>query len=292
MTAQPSVDAQDATPLPSQPTPNDAIPPARKQKNVLGMVAFVISVVGFVFACIPGALFGGWILLPVAFILSLVSLFVKGKGKALGISALTISVVGTVVGVSVFFFVIASSFEKAFTTGDSSLIDELDDEIAAELDAEEADEAQSDERDVNRAGSRGNPYALGTEITQGDWTVTVNSVNLDANQIIIDENPFNKPALEGSTWILANVTATYTGDNPDGEFPLVLVDYVTPGGNTVSMTDAIAVAPEPFSLVGTLYEGASATGNVPLAVPKEGLSEGLLAITPGMGGEKVFVAVK
>ena len=43
--------------------------PRPKTRNGLGIAAFVIAIVGFVFACIPGALIVGWVLLPIAFIL-------------------------------------------------------------------------------------------------------------------------------------------------------------------------------------------------------------------------------
>lgn len=38
----------------------------------------IIAIVGFIFACIPGALIVGWLLLPIAFILGIVAVFLKG----------------------------------------------------------------------------------------------------------------------------------------------------------------------------------------------------------------------
>ena len=40
------------------------------------VAAMIVAIVGFIFACIPGALIVGWILLPIAFVLSIVSLIV------------------------------------------------------------------------------------------------------------------------------------------------------------------------------------------------------------------------
>lgn len=76
--------------------------------HVLGIIALVVAALGFVFACIPGALIVGWVLLPIAFILSIVALFLKGK-KWPAIIGLILSVVGTIVGFIVFFFVIATA---------------------------------------------------------------------------------------------------------------------------------------------------------------------------------------
>lgn len=52
---------------------------APKKLNVLALVSLIVAAIGFIFACIPGALIVGWILLPIAFVLSLVSLFLKGE---------------------------------------------------------------------------------------------------------------------------------------------------------------------------------------------------------------------
>ena len=86
---------------------------AGAKPHVLGFIALAVAVVGFIFACIPGALIVGWILLPIAFILSIVALFLKGK-KWPAIAALITSIVGTIVGVIVFATVVTTSFEEAF----------------------------------------------------------------------------------------------------------------------------------------------------------------------------------
>ena len=77
----------------------------KKPLNVLGLIALITAALGFIFACIPGALIVGWILLPIAFVLALVSLFLKDKPKWMGITALILSIVGTIVGFAVFFSV-------------------------------------------------------------------------------------------------------------------------------------------------------------------------------------------
>ena len=41
-------------------------------KNVLGLIAMILAILGLVLACIPGVLILGWILLPISFILGIV----------------------------------------------------------------------------------------------------------------------------------------------------------------------------------------------------------------------------
>src|ERR1700750_1929491 len=43
--------------------------------NPIGLSALVASIVGFIFACVKGVLVVGWVLLPIAFVLGIVGLF-------------------------------------------------------------------------------------------------------------------------------------------------------------------------------------------------------------------------
>lgn len=281
-------------------------------RNVLGIIALITAILGAIFACVPGALILGWILLPIAFVLSLVSLFLRGKRRGSGIAGLIISVVGTIVGVVVFFAVVADAFDEAFTdetTGsqpaqqeengseeDGSEEGAQDQEGAEgqEADAAPASEEESDqgaEEDAEE-GTRANPYPLGTELSSSDWTVTVNSVDLDADAAVAAENPMNDASEEGHTYILVNVTATYAGEDPDGANPWVSVSYVSPEGNAFGTTDRFVVEPEGFQRSATLYEGASETGNFALHVPSEDVEDGVLSVDPDMFADTAYVEVR
>jgi len=96
--------------------------PKDRKPHVLGIIALVVAAIGFIFACIPGALIVGWILLPIAFILSIVALFLKGA-KWPAITGLIVSVVGTIVGVVVFLTVVSTSFSAAFKDIDEAITD-------------------------------------------------------------------------------------------------------------------------------------------------------------------------
>ena len=93
---------QDQVPVPIQQAPA----PVKKGRNTVGIVALVMAIIGFIFACVPGALIVGWILLPISFIVGLVGLFRKGEAIWPAITAVIVSVVGTVVGVFVFLVVV------------------------------------------------------------------------------------------------------------------------------------------------------------------------------------------
>lgn len=256
----------------------------KKQRNVAGLIALIVSAVGFIFACIPGALIVGWVLLPIGFILGIVSLFLKGKVKWQGITAIIVSIVGTIIGVIVFTVVVATAFTDAFGSSDV----EVGETTTV---TEEADTATDEEAAAPEAGTRENPLPLGTEFSSDEWTVVVNSVTLGATDQIVNENMFNEAPDAGTEYLLINYTVTYTGTNAEGEMPTwVGMEYVTAAGVTVDPLDKMLVAPDAMDTMSPLYEGASATGNNAIQVPTP--ADGVLAISPGMMADKIFVAIQ
>ncbi|MDT0157626.1 hypothetical protein Q9R19_08330 [Microbacterium sp. ARD32] len=270
------------------PVPPVAPPPAAPKKtNVVAMIAMIVAIVGFIFACIPGALIVGWILLPIAFVLSIVSLFLKGDRKWMGIVGLIVAVVGTIVGFIVFFAVVATSFsnavDEAFGSGETTVTQPVDGAADAQ-EAADAEEPAAADADAAQ-GTRENPYPLSSKISSDDWTVVVNSVNADGNAVVADANPFNDEAPAGSHYEIVNYTVTYTGDDK-GLAAEVQVGLVTSAGNVVNSYDSLVVLKDGFGL-DELYNGASATGSVAFAVPDG--DQALIRVTPGMFADEVFV---
>ena len=257
---------------------------AKKPRNVVGLIALIAAIVGFIFACIPGALIIGWILLPIAFILSIVSLFFKDKAKGMGIAALIISVVGTIVGVVVFTSVVATSLSNAVGGGETKVVQPSG---AASANAAPAANGGA------KAGTRENPNPIGSAVEAKDWKVVVNSVKLGATDAVLAAASYNKPPAAGSEYILVNYSATYLGSDANGQMPaFVSIEYVTPDGKTINGLDKMVTAPEPIDTMSTLYKGATATGNKAIEVPSATAAQGVLAIRPGMLADKAFVAVK
>lgn len=272
-------------------------PPQKKQANVVGLIALIVGVIGFIFACIPGALIIGWIMLPIAFILSLVGLFLPRKTKWSAITALIVSVVGTIVGVLVFFFVIVGAVDESFGGSDSSVV-ENDAAVSDEVDGapeagtvEHENGAPSGDADsaASETGSRENPSALGGTVVGDEWEITVVDFNAEADEEVLADE-YNEPAAEGSKYVVAQVDVTYIGEGSSDPF-LLDISYLTDSGNVVESFDTMAIAPEPtLNEVGEMYTGASGTGNVVFEVPAD--DEGLLRVAPGIIADDVFVSTK
>ncbi|MCF2571229.1 hypothetical protein HX613_03665 [Brevibacterium sp. UCMA 11754] len=248
---------------------------------MMGIVAFIIAIVGFIFACIPGALIMGWVLLPIAFLLAIISFFLKG-GKGLSIAALILSVVGTIVAILVFLFVVASSFDDAFS-----------DDVSAEAPAEEvvAEAGEAEEAGAEE-GTRENPYSIGTKISSDAWDMTITNVTLDATDEVLAENEFNEKPDSGNQYMMVDVEMTYTGDAPDGEMPMATFEYVSVGGNTFDGLDDMVVAPNALDDMENMYNGATTSGSIAIQIPSEDAEAGVLAVNPDMFADKVYVAVK
>lgn len=252
-----------------------------KKLNVLALIAAIVALVGFIFACMPGALIVGWILLPIAFVLSIVSLFLKGDKKWLGIVGLILSIIGTIVGVIVFLGVIASSVDASFGGGDTTVTQPNDSDGDDEPDADEpADNPVTAER-----GTRENPFPIGSEISNSDWSVVVNAVNPDGNAIVSEANQFNEAAPAGSHYEIVTYTITYKGADSASSSE-VSVDVVTSAGNVVNSFDSLVVLSDEFGFE-ELFAGASVTGSQAFLVPD---GEAIVVrVSPGYFADEVFI---
>lgn len=292
--------------IPGSPT---GPPPAPGQRNTVAIVALVVAVVGFVFAVWEGAYLLGWILLPIAFVLSIVALAGRDKPKKMAVAALVISIVGTVAGVIAFMSSAARIVDEAFTDTSPTVVasepaddasrtapsQEPADDAAAEQPAEDdaATEpaegeapAAEEEQPASELGTRAQPLALGSTIGTDEWQITVNTFTADATDEVLAANQFNEAPAEGSTYALANVTLTRVGAESGTAFE-VSFDYITAAGNVAGAHDSMTVAPDPLGYE-ELFEGASVTGNVVFEIPAA--DAGVLRVTPGFFADEAFIA--
>ncbi|WP_226531740.1 DUF2510 domain-containing protein [Microbacterium paraoxydans] len=89
-----------ATGVTGDPWPGASTPPAATGTPVLGIIGLVTVVVGIIGACIPVIALAGWSLLTIGFVLSLVSLFLRGR-KWPGITGMVVAAIGAILAVAV-----------------------------------------------------------------------------------------------------------------------------------------------------------------------------------------------
>lgn len=271
--------APETHPAPSYPTQPAGVP--AKRRNVVGIVALAVAAVGFVFACVPGALLLGWILLPAGFILGIVAVCLSGRVKWQGLTAIIVSIVGTIVGFLVFTFVVATALSDAVdeARGGSTTVNEAPADAAPQ--AETADEATTD----GPTGTREDPLPFSASISNNDWDVTLNSFERNGNDVVMAGNPFNTEPGEGTQYVILDMTATYKGSG-DGSSMLVQVEYVAADGTVISTWDSLVSGVEPTFGTASLLAGASDTGKQVYLVPSS--LDGLIRVTPGILADEVY----
>lgn len=233
---------------PAQPTVTAVAEPApKKPRNILGIVALAVSAVGFIFACIPGALILGWVLLPIGFILGIVALFQKDKPKWQGLTAIIVSVVGTIVGVVVFISLAAGAVNDAIedtVAEDVGSSEVADDEEAAE---EEPADAAVEELVLGESA-----FGMDTENGMGWYAVQVTNPNADyvfsfaeisveaydADGVLLDSSSTYTTILSGESWYVGDFFEIGTGviDHIEVRGPTADAATHSPAAETGSMS--------------------------------------------------------
>ncbi|WP_404850511.1 hypothetical protein [Dietzia kunjamensis] len=228
------------------PAPPQGWPPAATgpgpatQRNTLGIVAVGLAGLGILLACVPGIMPLGWVVLLIAFVLSLVAVTSTHKRTGVAIAGIGTSLGGVLVA--------AIAFVVATGVSPTSVLS--DDEVVA------SSEAGGSTAAGGATGSREDPAAPGETVTVGDWEIVVNSFDRDATEQVMGTNRFNDPPPAGSEWALVDLTATYVGDEL-GSTTLIGVSYVTGEGTVIQWYDHVAVVPH--ALNGELHPGGTAT---------------------------------
>jgi hypothetical protein len=176
--------------------------------HVLGIVALALAGLGFVFACIPFVQVIAWILLPIAFVLSIVALFLPGR-KWPAITALAVSVVGGIVGAVVAAVVVFNVFGQFVDSGviQDEIQEQLEEEFGTPIPTESAPPGEND------AGSASG-LAFGETMAWDDGVAMTVSA----------PEPFSPSNLAAGADQAENVvfTLTITNDSSENVQPIVV----------------------------------------------------------------------
>ncbi len=265
-----------------QPAPQQAGPPTvpSQGSNGLATAGFVLALLGFLGSWIPVLNILGMILAVIGLILAAVGLAKSKKvqaGKGLAIAGLVLGVLAVIVAVVI---------NVAFVNAVDDAVDETTNTSVKAPGGSADDQAGSDDEELGT--TRDNPAPFGSAITGDDWTVTINSVKT------ADKDSIGQTPAAGSTLLVVNMTATYNGDDEQGESAWATVDFVTAEGSTIDSTSGstLFLPDGGFDSLKTVYNGASVKGNQMLEVPADSWQDGVLAVSPGMLSDDTFVAVK
>ncbi|NMM31986.1 MAG: hypothetical protein HHJ10_13350 [Cellulomonas sp.] len=238
----------------------------------------MLGLLGLLGSFIPVLNIGGIVLGVVGAVLAAVGLAKakkSGVGKGLAVSGLILGVLALIIGivVNVAFANVVSTAAKDVTgtsvkapTNSASAAAAIDDAIGK---------------------SRAKPAPLGSAITGGDWSVTINSVTTAA------ADSLGQAPKAGSALLVVNLTATYNGKDSKGAAAWASVDFVTAEGTTIDglQGSKFFMPTDAFKTLTNLYEGASVTGAKMIEVPADSWQQGVLAVSPALLSDHTFVAV-
>lgn len=142
-----------------------------------------------------------------------------------------------------------------------------------------------------QAGTVDDPYPIGSTIVSDDWEVTVNAVDLDATDEVLSADDENVEPATGEVYLMANITATYVGEDQAGALPPLKVQYLDDQGVEFLPQDTFVVTPDPFEITAALTPGASLTGNVVVSVPADTMKSAVLQVSATEKGKIFFIAI-
>ena len=217
---------------------------AQKPRDVLGLAAILVSVLGGVLGCVFGAGLINWCVLALGFLCGLIALAVSKGTGALGTAAMFLALVGTVLTtIATLTFHSADPAdpvpEAAPTTTPTTPTPDLKDAPPPQdnhiMDGRETVELDvgGDRYDAIAEGEPGShtaPIEPGVVAHSGDWSLLVTDINMDANEDVAAASPKNDKPQEGRKYITFTYTMRYDGteeaakatssagyQDPDGE---------------------------------------------------------------------------
>jgi hypothetical protein len=258
--------------------------PSAKGSNGLATAGFVLGLLGLLSSWIPVLNIVGIVLGVIGVVLAAVGLAKSKKvnaGRGLAIAGLVLGVLAVIIAVLIN-AVFVSAVDKAVDETTNTSVDAPSDSGDKAASDDEADS------DAELGTTRDNPAPLGSAISGGDWTVTINSVKT------ISEDSIGQTPAAGSTLLAINMTATYKGDDEQGATPWANVKFVSADGTTIDSTggSTLFMAENEFDSLKTVYNGASVKGDQLLEVPADSWQDGVLAVSPDMLSDDTFVAIK
>ena len=174
----------------------------------------------------------------------------------------------------------------------------VDPDAPAETPAPAPDDAPTpdesgDAAETSAEGTRTNPAAIGATARIGDWEVTITDVDLDATEVVLEENQFNDGPADGRSFVLWSIEATYNGDDSGTAWIDLNWKVVGAAGNSFGsgMDDSCGVVPDDLFSKGETFPGGVVTGNVCVSAETDQLDGGTILVEELFGGSRTFFAL-
>jgi hypothetical protein len=129
-------------------------------------------------------------------------------------------------------------------------------------------------------GTLENPLDTGVAFELTDWIVEFGSTNTDAEDAIAEGIEFSEPAPDGRQYIMAEITVSYTGEEPSDPFVDLGFEFHGSDGTAYGSgeSDLCGLIPNDLFEVGEMSTDDSATANICMAVPADAIEGGAWSV--------------
>lgn len=191
---------------------------------------------------------------------------------------------------------VTSALALVLVLATQALYTEVIDEVERELDRQTSSSAPAapddDEQSSPAEDEPADEVPLGTPAQIGDYEVTVDSVQLDADDVVAGANQFNDAPT--GQYVLAQLTVTYNG--AEEGFPGMDLTAIFHGSDARQYSDSecSAVTPDDAMNAPTLNPGGTDTFEFCMDVAPDGIPGGRLSIEPTFSwdtDERVFFTI-
>ncbi|SOC50285.1 hypothetical protein SAMN05660748_3031 [Blastococcus aggregatus] len=247
-------------------------PPGARKGSGLAISALVLAIIAVLLCWVPIVNNFAAVLAVVGLALGIPALVSARRGKRSGSGMAMASVILSVLA---FAGVLAT---QAFY---GSVIDDVADEIRDSASglpssADAAQDAEADEAAV---------LSLGQSGQLSEYTVTVDSVTANGNEIVADANQFNDPPT--GQYVLVDMTVTYNGTDDGDPWLDLTTEFVGSDARKYDASSCYASISNEVSDVPTLLAGGTASFQVCMDVPPTAIDGGQVQVSESFSFDDV-----
>jgi hypothetical protein len=249
--------------------------PGPRKGSGLAISALVLAAIAVLLCWVPVVNNFAAILAVVGLALGIPALISARRGKRTGSG---LAVAGVILSALAFVGVLAT---QAFY---SSVIDDVSDAIdnSASLPPASSDPTGDAEADVSAEAA---VLPLGQPAQLTEYTVTVDSVTTNANDIVAAENQFNDPP--AGQYVLVGLTVTYNGADEGDPWIDLSTEFIGTDARKYDESSCSAVTPDEGSDVPTLLAGGTASYRVCMDVPPTAIEGGRVEVSESFSFDEV-----
>ncbi|MCZ2849156.1 DUF4190 domain-containing protein [Modestobacter sp. VKM Ac-2978] len=265
---------------PANYAPHGGQQPAPRKGSGLAIAALVLGIIALLLCWVPIINNFAAILAVVGLALGIPALISARRGKRTGLG---LSVAGVVLSVVALVGVLAT---QAFY---SEVIDEVTEEINSSSVDPTVDAGSSAIDSETSADAEAGVPAAAAVLAPGqsgelsEYTITVDSVTPNGNDIVANENQFNEAPT--GQYVLVGLTVTYNGADEGDPWLDLTTEFIGTDARKYDTSSCSAVIPNEASEVPTLLSAGTASYQVCMDVPPTAIEGGQVEVSESFSFE-------